>query len=32
MTCIRCNQNQTKKFGKCGKQKVQRYRCNFCNT
>lgn len=32
MTCIKCQHGQTKKFGRCGRQRIQRYRCTFCNA
>jgi transposase-like protein/IS1 family transposase len=31
MTCTKCNHGTVKKFGKYGKEKIQRYRCNNCS-
>jgi transposase-like protein/IS1 family transposase len=32
MTCIKCKHGQTKKFGKSGRERIQRYRCTFCSS
>lgn len=32
MTCIRCNHSPAKKFGRYGKRRIQRYRCNACSA
>ena len=32
MTCIRCKHTFCKKFGRFGKAKIQRYRCQSCCT
>jgi len=32
MTCARCQHTNVKRFGKYGRKKVQRYRCNSCGT
>ena len=32
MTCIKCQHSTVKKFGRYGRQRVQRYRCTSCST
>jgi transposase-like protein/IS1 family transposase len=32
MTCLRCKHGEAKKFGKWGRQSVQRYRCRNCRA
>jgi transposase-like protein/IS1 family transposase len=32
MTCKKCNHDGVKKFGKYGKKKIQRYRCQHCSV
>lgn len=32
MTCVRCQHQTCKKFGHFGKRRIQRWRCQFCNS
>ncbi|HEV2401597.1 MAG TPA: IS1 family transposase [Candidatus Sulfotelmatobacter sp.] len=32
MTCVRCQHQSCKKFGYFGKRRIQRWRCNSCNS
>jgi len=32
MTCIRCQHQTCKRFGYFGKRRIQRWRCNSCNS
>ncbi len=32
MTCIKCNNASVKKFGRYGRQRIQRYRCTSCSA
>jgi transposase-like protein len=32
MTCVRCQHSECKRFGFFGKRRVQRWRCNSCNS
>ncbi|HWZ42184.1 MAG TPA: IS1 family transposase [Candidatus Saccharimonadales bacterium] len=32
MTCLKCQHSTVKKFGRYGRQRIQRYRCTSCST